>query len=99
MLCYTSTGLQATQGLETGIQEAGVISKSNGISQSQGYNTGLSCSTILVYPALPYWPILLIAYFFHKVRARGIHQGSSATDSVTRRKEASLSEGPSLPVY
>lgn len=63
-----------------------MISKSNGIPQSQGYNTGLSCSTILVYPALPYWPILLIAYFFHKVRARGIHQGSSATDSVTGRK-------------
>lgn len=42
-------------------------------------------ATILVYPALQYWSILLIAYF-HKVRARGVHQGSPATDSVTGRK-------------
>lgn len=47
MPCYTSTGLQAPQVLETGVQGAGVISRSNGVPQSQGYNTGLSYSTIL----------------------------------------------------
>lgn len=76
----TSTGLQAPQDLETGVQGQMVSLKAK--------------ATILVYPALQCWSILLIAYF-HKVRARGVQQGSPATDSMTGRKLPSPSEGPS----